>query len=78
VGERRRLDRTAATEAPSDTPDLTNTEIVQLRIRLIVLENVLIAVLAEGSDGTIDGGLHIPPTGFHAAPAYHSGGAPHD
>lgn len=35
--------------AHPDTPDLTNTEIVHLRIRLIALENVLIAVLAEGS-----------------------------
>lgn len=36
-----------------DTPDLTNTEIVQLRVRLIALENILIAVLAEGSDGQL-------------------------
>lgn len=39
--------------APSDTPDLTNTEIVQLRIRLIALENILIAVLADGSDSQL-------------------------
>lgn len=36
--------------APADVPDLTNTELVQLRIRVIALENMLIAVLAEGSD----------------------------
>lgn len=30
--------------------ELTNAELVQLRIRVIALENVLIAVLAEGSD----------------------------
>jgi hypothetical protein len=35
---------------PADVPDLTNAELVQLRIRVIALENLLIAVLAEGSD----------------------------
>lgn len=35
-------------------PELTNTELVQLRIRVIALENVLIAVLAEGSDRQIE------------------------
>ena len=29
---------------------LTNAEVVQLRIRVIALENLMIAVLAEGSD----------------------------
>jgi len=33
-----------------DIPDLTNAELVQLRIRLIALENLMITVLAEGSD----------------------------
>ncbi len=33
-----------------DIPDLTNVEIVHLRVRLIALENLIIAVLAEGSD----------------------------
>ena len=33
-----------------DVPDLTNAELVQLRIRVIALENLMIAVLAEGSD----------------------------
>lgn len=36
--------------AEGDIPDLTNTELVQLRIRVIALENMMIAVLAEGSD----------------------------
>lgn len=36
--------------ARGDIPDLTNTELVQLRVRVIALENMLIAVLAEGSD----------------------------
>ena len=34
----------------ADIPDLTNVEIVHLRVRLIALENLMIAVLAEGSD----------------------------
>jgi hypothetical protein len=34
----------------ADLPELTNAELVQLRIRVIALENMLIAVLAEGSD----------------------------
>lgn len=37
-------------EAHADVPDMTNTELVHLRIRVIALENVLIAVLAKGSD----------------------------
>lgn len=37
-------------EAHANVPDMTNTELVHLRIRVIALENVLIAVLAEGSD----------------------------
>lgn len=34
----------------ADVPDLTNAELVQLRIRVIALENLMISVLAEGSD----------------------------
>lgn len=34
----------------ADAPDMTNAELVHLHIRVIALENVLIAVLAEGSD----------------------------
>lgn len=30
-----------------DTPDLTNAELVQLRVRVIALENMVIAMLAE-------------------------------
>ena len=40
----------AAHEAHADVPNLTNTELVQLRIRVIALENLMIAVLAEGSE----------------------------
>lgn len=40
----------AAHEAQPDVPDMTNAELVLLRVRVIALENLLIAVLAEGSD----------------------------
>ena len=33
-----------------DVPEMRNAELVQLRIRVIALENIMIAVLAEGSD----------------------------
>lgn len=36
-------------QAPEDSP-LTNAEVVQLRIRVIALENVVIALLAEAPD----------------------------
>jgi len=38
------------TETRADVPELTNTELVQLRIRVIALENLMIALLAEASD----------------------------
>ena len=34
----------------SETPSLTNTELVQLRIRVIALENLVIALLAQASE----------------------------
>lgn len=37
-------------ETTGDIPELTNAELVQLRIRVIALENLVIALLAEGSD----------------------------
>jgi hypothetical protein len=40
----------AAQQTPLEIPDLGNAELVQLRIRVIALENLLIAVLAQGSD----------------------------
>lgn len=39
-----------APEAHADSPDVNNAELVLLRVRVIALENLLIAVLAEGSD----------------------------
>ena len=40
----------ASVHGTHGVPDLTNAELVQLRIRVIALENLMIAVLAEGSD----------------------------
>ena len=37
-------------EAQSEIPELTNAELVQLRIRVIALENLVIALLAEASE----------------------------
>ena len=37
-------------EAPVEVPELTNAELVHLRTRVIALENLVIALLAEGSD----------------------------
>jgi hypothetical protein len=41
-------------EAPSGIPELTNAELVQLRIRVIALENLVIALLAEASERQLD------------------------
>ena len=38
----------------SVVPELTNAELVQLRIRVIALENLVIALLAEASDRQLD------------------------
>ena len=38
----------------SDVPELTNAELVQLRIRVIALENVMITLLAGASDRQLD------------------------
>jgi hypothetical protein len=40
----------ASSEVQSEIPQLTNAELVQLRIRVIALENLVIALLAEASD----------------------------
>lgn len=40
----------AAHAVRADAPDMTNAELVHLHIRVIALENILLAVLAEGSD----------------------------
>ena len=40
----------AAPAVPPEIPELTNSELVHLRIRVIALENVVIALLAQASD----------------------------
>lgn len=40
--------------AQSDIPELTNAELVQLRIRVIALENLVIALLAQVSERQVD------------------------
>jgi hypothetical protein len=44
----------ALAEALPEIPVLTNAELVQLRIRVIALENLLIALLAEASGRQLD------------------------
>lgn len=41
-------------EAQADAPEMTNAELVHLRIRVIALENLVITLLAEGSDRQIE------------------------
>ena len=40
--------------AEADVPPLTNTELVQLRVRVIALENLMISLLAEASDRQLE------------------------
>lgn len=54
-------------------PDMTNAELVQLRVRVIALENMLIAILAEGSDRQLEVAREMaryisPRDGFTAHP----------
>ena len=41
-------------EVQGQTPELTNTELVQLRIRVIALENLVIALLAGAPERQLD------------------------
>src|SRR5438477_12772220 len=41
-------------EMESEVPELTNTELVQLRVRVIALENLVITLLAQASDRQLD------------------------
>ena len=47
---RRSAEGSSPGEAQPEIPELTNTELVQLRIRVIALENLVIGLLAEASD----------------------------
>jgi len=44
----------ASTERHPETPPLTNAELVQLQIRVIALENLLMVLLATASDRQLD------------------------
>ena len=41
-------------EVEFDVPELTNTDLVKLRVRVIALENLVITLLAEASDRQLD------------------------
>lgn len=63
--------RAAMANDASHGPDMTNTELVQLRVRVIALENLVIAMLAEGTDQQIevarDMATYIAPRPGHTA-----------
>lgn len=44
----------ASREMEAEVPELTNAELVQLRVRVIALENLVIALLAGASDRQLD------------------------
>jgi uncharacterized protein YeaO (DUF488 family) len=46
-------DASGGRSEPTDVPELTNAELVQLRVRVIALENLVIALLAEADDRQI-------------------------
>ncbi len=41
-------------ETVADVPGMTNAELVHLRVRVIALENLMIAVLADGSERQLE------------------------
>ena len=53
AGPRSPQESSISGNAQSDTPELTNAELVQLRIRVIALENLVIALLAQASDSQL-------------------------
>ena len=62
-----------ASDALLNVPDMSNEELVQLRVRVIALENLVIAMLSEGTDRQLqiarDMASYIAPrTGFTAHP----------
>lgn len=64
---------TSPDEQPAEDTPLTNAELVQLRIRVIALENLVIALLAEAPDRqlTLARGMATyisPRTGFTPHP----------
>ena len=60
---------------PIDIPELTNAELVALRIRVIALENLLIFIALHGvrssaRSGSRDGRVYISAAGLYAAPTH--------
>ena len=60
-------------EAQVDTPVVTNVELVHLRMRVIALENLIIALLAEGPDRQLENAREMasyisPRAGFTQHP----------
>ena len=60
-------------EVQSEVPQLTNVELVHLRVRVIALENLMIALLADASDQQLDviremAGYISPRPGFTQHP----------
>lgn len=60
-------------EGQADVPELTNAELVHLRIRVIALENLIITLLAEGSDRQLEAAREVatyisPRAGFTQHP----------
>ena len=44
----------ASTEIPSETPPLTNAELIQMQVRVIALENLLLVLLTETPGKQLD------------------------
>ena len=68
----RKRARSQATRS-GEIPELTNAELVQLRVRVIALENLVIALLAEAPDRQLDLAREMaayisPRTGFTQHP----------
>lgn len=64
----------------ADVPPLTNTELVQLHVRVIALENLVIALLAEAPDRQLElaremSGYIAPRPGFTRHPLTVDGAA---
>jgi hypothetical protein len=75
-----------ASDSASETertaiPDLTNAELVTLRIRVIALENLMISLLATASDDQLrlarEMAGYISPARLYPASSDHSCGRPH-
>ena len=54
AGLDREQDDSISGQAQTDVPPLTNAELVQLHVRVIALENLVIALLAEAPDRQLE------------------------